>query len=280
MYRVVPKIEPHYLGIVKLLLHFKWIWIGLLAPDNDQGEKFISTFTDVITRNGLCVAFSKFFPMLTWIPVRVDMFSVLVQRKANVFVYRVDSYAMLILAILVKKAEQLNKPFPGKIWIATALQDLSLRFLFRTVGIQHIHGSLSFLIQIQKRTKYDFDPLFLVIKKFGEKAFHCSYSKPMLSVKSWMRCSEKDERETLSKDMIGTILSQDSSSIYKTVQAVAQALHDSFSARALNQRVISDMGRLEHRMVHTLQVFLCSPEMLALKLSISCSPPYQNSKKY
>ncbi|XP_066469201.1 vomeronasal type-2 receptor 26-like [Tiliqua scincoides] len=65
LYRMVPKLEPHYLGIVKLLLHFKWTWVGLLAPDNDHGEKFISTFTDVIIRNGLCVAFSKRLPVLT-----------------------------------------------------------------------------------------------------------------------------------------------------------------------------------------------------------------------
>ncbi|XP_039211277.1 vomeronasal type-2 receptor 26-like [Crotalus tigris] len=43
-YPVSPKQEPPHLAIVKLLLHFRWTWIGLAAPDNESGEKFRRTF--------------------------------------------------------------------------------------------------------------------------------------------------------------------------------------------------------------------------------------------
>ena len=56
---MVPDEEPPYLGIVQLLLHFRWTWIGLFAPENDNGERFIKTITPVLTRNGICVTFSR-----------------------------------------------------------------------------------------------------------------------------------------------------------------------------------------------------------------------------
>ncbi|XP_063148835.1 vomeronasal type-2 receptor 26-like [Candoia aspera] len=42
-YRLSPKQEPPHLAIVKLLLHFRWMWIGLFAPDNENGENAASS---------------------------------------------------------------------------------------------------------------------------------------------------------------------------------------------------------------------------------------------
>ncbi|XP_039211284.1 vomeronasal type-2 receptor 26-like [Crotalus tigris] len=39
-YRMTPKPEPPYSTIFKLLLHFRWTWIGLLSQDNERGENF------------------------------------------------------------------------------------------------------------------------------------------------------------------------------------------------------------------------------------------------
>nr|XP_016850834.1 PREDICTED: vomeronasal type-2 receptor 26-like [Anolis carolinensis] len=49
-YRVVPGEAHQYTGIVKLLLHFQWKWIGLLAMDDDKGEKFVETLEDMFLK--------------------------------------------------------------------------------------------------------------------------------------------------------------------------------------------------------------------------------------
>ncbi|XP_070790275.1 vomeronasal type-2 receptor 26-like [Pituophis catenifer annectens] len=59
-YRTVPKEGAQNLGIVKLLLYFRWTFIGVFAADTDNGEHFIRTFVPVLAQNGICVVFSQF----------------------------------------------------------------------------------------------------------------------------------------------------------------------------------------------------------------------------
>ncbi|XP_066469306.1 vomeronasal type-2 receptor 26-like [Tiliqua scincoides] len=59
-YRTVPK-EPQYVGVVGLLLHFQWSWVALIAPDTNNGERFIRTLTPLLTQRGICVAYSQSF---------------------------------------------------------------------------------------------------------------------------------------------------------------------------------------------------------------------------
>ncbi|XP_060547692.1 vomeronasal type-2 receptor 26-like [Pantherophis guttatus] len=54
-YRTVPKEGAQNLGIVKLLLYFRWTFIGVFAADTDNGEHFLRTFVPVLAQNGICL---------------------------------------------------------------------------------------------------------------------------------------------------------------------------------------------------------------------------------
>ncbi|KAM3848345.1 vomeronasal type-2 receptor 26-like [Vipera latastei] len=58
IYRMVPKEDYLYWGIAKLLQHFRWNWVGLLAPDTENGQRFLQIMNPILTRNTICVAFS------------------------------------------------------------------------------------------------------------------------------------------------------------------------------------------------------------------------------
>ncbi|XP_054832609.1 vomeronasal type-2 receptor 26-like [Eublepharis macularius] len=67
LYRKFPKQEQQYLGIVKLLQYFQWTWIGLIAPDSDNGEQFMKIFPALASKGGVCVAFSLSIQLHTFL---------------------------------------------------------------------------------------------------------------------------------------------------------------------------------------------------------------------
>ncbi|XP_058038589.1 vomeronasal type-2 receptor 26-like [Ahaetulla prasina] len=50
-YQMVPPEELQHKGILSLLLHFNWTWIGIFIMDNDQGEKFVETMIPLFSKN-------------------------------------------------------------------------------------------------------------------------------------------------------------------------------------------------------------------------------------
>ncbi|XP_077187005.1 vomeronasal type-2 receptor 26-like [Paroedura picta] len=256
-YRMAPNQDVYFMGITKMVLHFRWTWIGLLAPDNAQGERFLRTMTPVVVRSGICIAFTVRIPEFNKETKGMifETYPLFMQRKCNVFVYHGDSHSTIALGMLIKHIEQ-DKSIVGKVWIIAVLRDLSFRWFFKLFDIQNIHGSFSFLIHTNKKTKYDNFVSFLsTLIDIGEQAFHCTHSNHGLSVKGWIRCREKEELETPPHDELEGILSQDSHSIYNSIQLVARALNAaSLSRSSWKQR--GDWLRLQKLQPWQLHSFL------------------------
>ncbi|XP_053145964.1 vomeronasal type-2 receptor 26-like isoform X2 [Hemicordylus capensis] len=248
-YRMLPKEEIQYLGIVKLLLHFRWTWIGLIATENENGERFIRTFTHLLTESGICIAFSESIP-----EIGSDIASLHIQRQAEVYVYYAEIRSFSDRVLIIQKFEKSVNHIVGKVWITTALWDITLELMSNPSLFQDIHGFFSFSIQTAKRTTYDnFLPLFFAMRQTVDKGFQCFYSKHMFSVKGWTRCKQTDNLETLPQDMLEETLSLDSYSIYNSVQAVAHALNAAYSSRS---KWIIKMGgdRLGHQKLQSWQI--------------------------
>ncbi|XP_077187034.1 vomeronasal type-2 receptor 26-like [Paroedura picta] len=235
VYRMAPNQEVFFMGIVKMLLHFRWTWIALLTRDNAQGERFLRTMTPMVIGSGICIAFTLHIPAPYFghKPLPFVTYFIYVQRNCNVFVYHGDVFSMMVLGMWIKQVEKTENSLVGKIWINTDLHDINLRVFLKLFGIHHIHGAFSFLTRANVNTDYDnLDSFLFTVNKIGLGAFHCFYSNPGLSVKCWERCREKEEREALSEDVFEMILSQDSYSIYNSIQVVAQALNAACSTRS------------------------------------------------
>nr|XP_028560566.1 vomeronasal type-2 receptor 26-like [Podarcis muralis] len=61
-YRMVPNEELQYQGIIHLLLHFGWKWVGIMILDDDNGEHFLKTMEPMFSQSGICSAFTNRAP--------------------------------------------------------------------------------------------------------------------------------------------------------------------------------------------------------------------------
>ncbi|XP_061469601.1 vomeronasal type-2 receptor 26-like [Rhineura floridana] len=267
---MVPNEEAQYPGIVKLLLHFRWTLVGLLAPDTDNGERFMKTLMPLLLRNGICVAFSQSIPRLNTNKVKISSFLFLKWRQVHAFVYNAETtYFSLGITIIEKIFDKLTKPIVGKIWITTAVWDISFDLMYSRLSFQHIHGIFSFYIETNKQIKYDdVEPFFFAMKQFVEKSFNCSYLKHALSVKGWTRCREREDLEMVPQDDLERILSLDSYRIYNTVQAVALTLKVMYSSRSKRKVIEVDSDGVE---VQRLQPWQTLPPSRCVE---SCSPGF------
>ncbi|XP_032997633.1 vomeronasal type-2 receptor 26-like [Lacerta agilis] len=231
---MAPNQEMQHQGIVQLLLHFRWTWVGLFAPDNDNGERFLSTLTHLMNKREICVAFTQRVQRETWLWIPHE--APAMWRQVNVFVYFADSQIGLYIIIEVQSLlERIQTG--GKVWITTLLQN---KMLLRDIDcLKYTHGSLSFVMKTKKSMKKDhYEPMSLTSQQYSEEAFDCSYSKHALSVRGMTKCREKDNVKMLPQEEIERILSQDSYVNYLSIQTVAHALNAAYSTRSKRMSIV------------------------------------------
>ncbi|XP_070592575.1 vomeronasal type-2 receptor 26-like [Erythrolamprus reginae] len=240
-YRMIPAEGTQYPGIVKLLLHFEWSFIGLFASNTDNGEQFLRTLTPLLSKNGICVIISKSI-LVTNNNLKIFSAFFYTWRQVNVFIYCAEGNSFLEGIVIIQDIiKSLTKPIVGKIWITTALWDFTLQLFQRKLSFQNIHSLFSFFILTpqKKRKINNFKAFYEYMKEFRLNAFHCFSTRHVLAVKSWRRCQEKQVIKILPQDKVEIIFSLDKYFIYNTVWAVAWALHAAFSSRSKGERKMS-----------------------------------------
>ncbi|XP_070592633.1 vomeronasal type-2 receptor 26-like [Erythrolamprus reginae] len=251
-YRMVPNEGAQYPTIIKLLQHFRWTMVNLVAPDSGGGERFMRSLTPLLVRNGVCVVVSQSIP----VPVneiRIDPFQYCKWTQVNVFVYfaAIDTFIMGIM-IMQKVFEFCTKATIGKVWFTSAMWDITLDLQYNSQSIPYIYGYISFLIQNGRNAKYnDFRSLYYSTIDFMDKMFHCSYSKHSLSVKGWTRCTENKDVEALPQEQIEGILSLDSYIIHHSIWSVVRVLNAAYSSKS--KRKVKD--NKDHLSAQQLQLW-------------------------
>ncbi|KAG6539401.1 type-2 vomeronasal receptor [Crotalus adamanteus] len=228
-YRMAPKDGIQYPAIIQLLLHFRWILIGLFASDTEKGENFMKMFTPMLVRNGICVVISQRFSMTApTAPLRDGMSK---WRRVNVFVFFTDFSTMMDGIRHVHFAlEGLPQPIEGKIWIITLFGGLPVKShrLY-----EYVHSIWNFYIQ---ERGYDdtFQPFIFVEPQFQNQSFHCSFSKHILSVKVRRRCTQKEPLESEGKR------NSDKYRIdyraFSVIKTLAHALNAAYSSRSKRKK--------------------------------------------
>lgn len=250
MYQMSPSETTQPIGIVQLLLRFRWTWVGLIASDDDVGESFIQSLTLLLSQNDICVAYMHQLlgTNKAWEPSYSDYLTIvyakLLKTDVNVVIASGDYHS---LGTLIMKIQQ-NQHYThlGKVWITTARWDFTQSIFIYNFPAEALQGALSFSVHGNPMSRFqDFlrtlNPdasLMYFLCFFWQFVFNCNLKDEHFShCENTNQCTGKEKLGLLPVYKFELDMSVQSHSIYNAAYAVAHALHASYMFR---QRVMMD----------------------------------------
>ncbi|XP_058038621.1 vomeronasal type-2 receptor 26-like [Ahaetulla prasina] len=244
-YHMVPGEELHYMGIVQLLLHFRWTWVGILVYGLG-GRTFQHLIFSLFALHKICVAFlEQFRPVyftnaLEGMELLAETFHLLVKSKAQTVVISDNNLSNLRWLLYLPEMEIVSIKLKGKVWIMASQMGLASFFYQKSWNIQVLHGALNFaaysnevagfqhFLQTRDHMSSKEDGFF---REVWEQAFGCVYPDPSANEEMEDVCTGREKLESLPGTFFEMRMSSHSYSIYNAVYAVAHALHVKLSQK-------------------------------------------------
>ncbi|KAF7236814.1 Extracellular calcium-sensing receptor [Varanus komodoensis] len=260
-YNMTPRESLQYAGILSLLLHFGWTWIGTVIMDNDNGERFLQMVVPLFSESGICFAFIEKIPELTVGSDIKDLFvkgakvrDNIEDSTANVLVANGESYSMALFRYLpyLSEREHVTDTPIGKVVIATAQVELTSFVYQRDWNMDFFHGALTFTIQSNDipgfreflNAQNPFSPKGDgFIRSFWQNAFSCVFPDQSLGSLDQNICTGDEKLERLPVTYFEMRLTGHSYNVYNAAHAVAHALH-TMSSSGPKDRGMVTRGRL------------------------------------
>ncbi|XP_033026258.1 vomeronasal type-2 receptor 26-like [Lacerta agilis] len=249
--------ESHqYIGIIELLQHFKWTWVGLFAVAGDMGERFLQTVDALLSLNGICSAFTQRIPREAhWDKMDevLDKFSSIFEHftddKVNAFIISGEALTIAWLRTVIflgDPSKKGNTTF-AKVWIMTSQVDFVSTSVHRTWDFQLFQGAISFTIhskdlpgfnEFLQNTRPGVIQEDGFLKDFWEQAFDCSFSNPSMPEMQDGMCTGDEKFQSLPRPVFEMDVTGESYSIYNAVYAVAHALHAIYSSGSKHRTMV------------------------------------------
>ncbi|XP_060548445.1 vomeronasal type-2 receptor 26-like [Pantherophis guttatus] len=284
-HRFFPDGDQQIVGILQLLLYFRWTWIGLILQRNESGDRFIQNSVPLFSQQGICFEFIGEMAKETFsndITAAFKDFSkmyiVIMKSTTNVIILYCENQVTVIVRMLPYYTEFEDMPIEkkDKVWIMPAQMEFTSLLFQKTRGMDVFHGVISFevsskeisgfnkFLQMRNPTSEAEDDL---MRLFWKEAFECSFPKDKLDEDAGKLCTGEEKLENLPKSVFDTTMTGQSYSIYNAVYAVAHALQAMFS---LKHGTRSEVGR---------EIILTQKAWQVLPLSLCNDHCYSGSRK-
>ncbi|XP_042329837.1 vomeronasal type-2 receptor 26-like [Sceloporus undulatus] len=240
---MVPNEAHQYIGIIRLLKHFGWTWVGFFTVDDDSGEHFLKELKPLLSKNEICSAFIARIPQQVQLnnifEINAGVLSIylpFIGTKANVFVVYGETLSIMWLSyFMLLGIPGYNKTTSfERVWIMTAQIEFALTSLQMGSDLQVFQGAIAFTIH-----SYDlleFKKFLQIVKPcwterdgfledFWEHTFGCSFHCPMVPMDFHEICTREEKMERLPELIFEMRMTGHSYSIYNAVYAVAHAFH-------------------------------------------------------
>ncbi|XP_020633797.3 vomeronasal type-2 receptor 26-like [Pogona vitticeps] len=261
-YKMVPSADDQFKGILQLLLHFRWTWIGVAITNHDRREHFIRNVVPMFAQKGICLDFIARAPMVTYseginemVQEGINTYHAIMRSTVNVVVVLGEIETMILLNMfpIVSDNTHMSMGTKGKVWILTAQMDFTSLSFQRNWGVDFLHGALSLAVRSKEVLGFRSflqtrSPLLEkedgFIKDFWQEAFNCSFPDPAIAVVGEETCTGEEKLETLPTSVFEMSMTGHSYSIYTAIYAVAQALHKMQTSKFKHKTIVEE-GMLE-----------------------------------
>ncbi|KAM3823791.1 vomeronasal type-2 receptor 26-like [Vipera latastei] len=229
-------------GLLHLLLHFGWTWIGLVSLFDEDRERFIQKSLSMFSEKGICFDFIECLPQIMygnegaeWLESGGKIFKVIMESTVIAVILSAEITGLVPLRVMIylSNDDNIPKERKAKVWIMTAQMEFTSIRMQRQLPIDFLHGALSFAIHSKELTRFqqfmqarnptlEKDDGF--IRDFWKHAFECSFSSDITDGNAERICTGEEKLETLSQSVFEMSMTGHSYSIYNAVYAVAHAL--------------------------------------------------------
>ncbi|KAM9324015.1 LOW QUALITY PROTEIN: vomeronasal type-2 receptor 26-like [Gastrophryne carolinensis] len=236
-YRAVPSEESLYTGVIALIKHFGWKWIGIIYPDADSNINAIKIIKDKLANIGVCTDFILTVPAINdYNPARISQIKYIIEKStANVILVYGSKNDVYYLELNVKLTQ-----IPQKIWIHTA--DSSFRMI-NHVNDHMVNGSLRFILHKRE------NPSFI---KFVQEVDPSRFPPGRTFTTWWDElCENRCPFNTRRRNCTGVESGRQilyshcnlrftgmSYTVYKSVYALANALNELYQEIPLTERLL------------------------------------------
>ncbi|XP_032094509.1 vomeronasal type-2 receptor 26-like [Thamnophis elegans] len=257
-HQMFPDDDDQTMGILQLLLHFKWIWIGLVFFESHSGERFVQNAYILFSQKGICFDFIQELPKESFsadISIMVDdwleTYKNIMQGTANVVIIYGENQIMIFWRMIPYVSTYEDVSMKTKVWIMTAQMEFTSLPFQKIWGLDFIHGALSFSVSSKEvlgfeefvRTR---NPTFKnqdsFINVFWEQVFDCSLPKAFIDEKTGDKCTGNEKMEDLPASVFEMGMTGQSYNVYNAVYNIAYALQAMYSSK-FRHRTNASNGR-------------------------------------
>ncbi|XP_032092271.1 extracellular calcium-sensing receptor-like [Thamnophis elegans] len=258
--RMFPSREHQYLGIQQLLLLFRWIWVGVIFIDDENGLRFVHTILPKFSKNGICFDFIETLPTLYFasgvdemVNKWIRIYKIISDSTANVVLIHGEIHTMIFLRMFPRVSEFENLPIKtkSKVWIMTAQMEFTSVPFLKDFEVDIIHGAL--LVTLHSTDVVGFQTFLKrrnpneengdgFIKDFWQQVFNCHFSSPREDKMEENVCTGEEKVETLPGSVFETTMTSHSYSLYTAVYTMAHALQ-SMDSSQFDSRMTAEIKR-------------------------------------
>uniref|UniRef100_A0A672K3W0 G-protein coupled receptors family 3 profile domain-containing protein n=1 Tax=Sinocyclocheilus grahami TaxID=75366 RepID=A0A672K3W0_SINGR len=227
-FRVIPSDAYQVKAIAKLLLHFKWTWVGVVRGDHEYGRFALQGLLKELEGTGICVAYQEMIPLLYERQRALEIIRVMNHSTARVVVgFSAEGELTPFLR------DYMEQNVTGIQWIASEAWVIAsvfsgteyYPFLGGTIGFGIRQGQIPGLRQYLTTVnpeKYPSNPL---VHELWGTLYGCSPSSFSLN-NHLPSCTGKETLRVQHSAYFNTSSPRISYNVYKGVYAIAYSLHN------------------------------------------------------